>query len=767
MALAVRSLGPYEILGPLGAGGMGEVYRARDSRLQREVAIKVLRGLSGGSPDAVARFHREARAVAALSHPNILAIHDIGEENGVAYAVMELLEGETLRDRLVASAIPARKAVEYALQMAQGLAAAHDRGIVHRDLKPENVFLTKDGLVKILDFGLAMLSGAPGAPADVSQSPTAGTHPGVVLGTPGYMSPEQVRGRPIDHRTDLFALGAILYEMLTARRAFRADSPAEAMIAVLQEDPMASPTGAQIAPDLARIVAHCLEKEPGERFQNARDFAFALEALQVEPSGPATGAATGAVSGAVQAEASIAVLPFRNMSADRDAEYFSDGITEEIIGALSGIAPLRVAARTSSFAYKSKDTDVRQIGRELGVRTVLEGSVRQAGRRLRITAQLIDVTTGYHLWSERFDREMEDVFAVQDEIARAIAETLHVRLVGSADAPVVVRPTQDVEAYNLYLKGRYFLNLRRPKPAIAELEAAIDRDHRYAAAYLGLAEAYCFWGFYGGISTWEAYGRARWAADRAQELTPGTPEVHLSLGFIEHYFGWDTAREEREIRTVIEKTPRSTDGYFWLGLFLGCVGRVEESFEATRHGLALEPHNANLQTQLGWCFMYGRRYAEAVTELRKATALDPNAGFPAWSLGTAYQESGAYEEAIREFERSVEISQGNYSLYIGLLGGALARAGRRADAERVLTELVERAAREYVPPYDKALVLAPLGRTDEALDALERAYEERNSLLWFRIHLPIFEPLRSTPRFKALAERLARSAPIHGPVFRS
>ena len=335
MTLAARSLGPYEILGSLGAGGMGEVYRARDTRLEREVAVKVLPGLSGGSPDAIARFQREARAVAALSHPNILAIHDVGETNGVAYAVMELLEGETLRGRLAASAIPARKAVEYALQIAQGLAAAHDRGIVHRDLKPENLFLTRDGLVKILDFGLAVLS-TPSASADLSQSPTAGTQPGVVLGTPGYMSPEQVRGRPIDHRTDLFALGAILYEMLTARRAFRGDSPAETMIAVLQEDPMSSPTGTQIAPDLARIISHCLEKEPGERFQNARDFAFALEALQVEPSAPARPRSRPAGP----AETSIAVLPFRNMSADRDAEYFSDGITEEIINALTGIAPL-------------------------------------------------------------------------------------------------------------------------------------------------------------------------------------------------------------------------------------------------------------------------------------------------------------------------------------------------------------------------------------------------------------------------------------------
>jgi serine/threonine-protein kinase len=736
---------------------MGEVYRAHDTRLRRDVALKVLPAFLGGSPDAIARFHREAQAVAALSHPNILAIHDVGEVNGTAYAVMELLEGETLRGRLNASALPPRKAVEYALQIARGLAAAHDRGIIHRDLKPDNIFLTRDGLVKVLDFGLATLTGRPSRDADGSHAPTSGgTQPGVVLGTPGYMSPEQVRGRPVDHRTDLFALGAILFEMLTGRRAFHGESPAESMLAVLQEDPMARSTGAQIAPELSRIVSHCLEKEPAERFQNARDFAFALEAWQGEPSSsPAP-----SVSGASPAEASIAVLPFRNMSPDKDAEYFSDGITEEIISALTGIEPMRVAARTSSFAFKGKDTDVRQIGRELGVRTVLEGSVRQSGRRLRITAQLIDVASGYQLWSERFDREMEDVFAVQDEIARAIARTLHVRLVGSGDVPVVVPPTQDVEAYNAYLKGRYYLNLRQPRPAIAEFSAAIDLDHQYAAAYEGLADAYCFWGFYGGISTWEAYARARHAAEKAQELTPGSPEVHLAFALIEHYFGWDTDREERELRAVIEKDPKSSEGYFWLSLCLGMLQRSEESFEATRHGISLEPHNANLQCQLGWCYMYERRFAEALPEFKKAVALDPNAGFPCWSLGMAYQETGAYDEAIAAFERGVEITQGNHSLYISLLGGALARAGRTKDAERVLAELDERSTREYVPPFDRAIILAPLGRTDEALAALERAYEERNALLWFRIRFPNLDPLRASPRWQTLARRLARTARV-------
>ena len=506
---------------------MGEVYRARDSRLRRDVAIKVLPALSGGSPDAIARFHREIQAVAALSHPHILAIHDVGEDNGTVYAVMELLEGETLRSRLSASAIPARKAVDYALQISKGLAAAHDRGIVHRDLKPENVFLTDSGFVKILDFGLAMLSARPSADVELSQSPTMGTQPGIVLGTPGYMSPEQVRGRKVDHRTDLFALGAILYEMLTGRRAFHAQSPAEAMLAVLQEDPMASATSAQISPELGRIVSHCLEKEAAERFQSARDLGFALTAWE----SAATPSSAPAISGPSEpAEASIAVLPFRNMSADVEAEYFSDGITEEIISALSGIGPMRVAARTSSFAFKGKDTDVRQIGRELGVRTVLEGSVRKAGRRLRITAQLIDVASGYHLFSERYDREMEDVFAVQDEIARAIAETLQIRLTGKSDPAGVPPPTKDLVAYDSFLKGRYDWNLRRLRSAVAHFRAAVDRDPDYAAAHLALADSYAVWGFYGGIPCWEAFGRARMAAKTPRSSSPIPPACPFRSG---------------------------------------------------------------------------------------------------------------------------------------------------------------------------------------------------------------------------------------------
>jgi serine/threonine-protein kinase len=730
---------------------MGEVYRGRDMRLGREVAIKVLPSTVAQNRDALERFHREMRAVAALSHAHILSIHDVGEADGTAYAVMELLEGETLRGRLSASPIPPRKAVEYALQIAWGLAAAHDRGIVHRDLKPDNVFLTRDGVVKILDFGLAMLTARPSGDTNLSQSPTIGTQPGIVLGTPGYMSPEQVRGRPVDHRADLFALGAILFEMLTGRRAFRGGSPAEAMLAVLQEDPVHT-SGNLMAPDLARIVTHSLEKEPGERFQNARDLAFALEAWKGELSPSHLSA--------VAAEASIAVLPFRNMSADKDAEYFSDGMTEEIISALSRVETMRVAARTSSFAFKGKDTDIRQIGRELGVRTVLEGSVRQSGRRLRITVQLIDVGSGYHLWSERYDREMEDVFAVQDEIARAIAQTLHVRLLGQAEgAPVVDRPTRDLDAYDSYLKGRYDWNLRRMPSAVAHFRAAVDRDSDYAAAHRALADSYAVWGFYGGIPCWEAFARARTAAENASRVEPDSAGVHLSFGIIEHYYGWDTAREERELELSIEREPRSADPYSWLSLVRSLTGRFDDGLDAARKAVAREPHSGNAQSILGWVYAGSRRFAEAVPILEKAVSLEPEAAFPRWSLGLSQLYAGAASDAVRTLETAVTSTRREHSFQLALLSAALAADNRQADARSILLELETLAARSYVPPFDRAVALAALGERENALDAVERAYDERNALIWARIHLPMLDSLRGEPRFVTIVERLARRAP--------
>ncbi len=751
---AGQRLGPYEILAPLGAGGMGEVYRARDTRLERDVAVKILPQSLVADLDALARFEREARSVAALSHPNILAIHDFGYFGPVVYAVMELLEGETLRDKLV-SPLPSRKALEYAVQLAQGLVAAHDRGIIHRDLKPENIFVTRDGIIKILDFGLAKPSAAP-KPSDPEAPTAGGTRPGWIIGTAGYMSPEQARGDPADHRSDLFSFGAILYEMLAGERAFPGGSQIESLVAVMRDEPPPlSQPGRLIGPRIEDFVRHCLEKRPAERFQSARDLAFALRV--VERDAAATLAQADAAppsplpsSGAGVSPASVAVLPFRNMSADPQNEYFSDGMTEEIINALSAIRALKVTARTSSFAFKGRDEDVRGIGATLGVRHVLEGSVRQAGRKLRVTAQLIDVTNGYHQWSENFDRELEDVIAVQDEIARAIAETLKVTLLPTEEARLAARGTSNLDAYNHYLKGRYHFNRREPPRAIAEFERALSLDPNYVEAHTGMADSFCIYGFYGGVPTLEAFARARTSAERARQLDPDSADAHVSLGLVEHYYGWNFDRFERELRRAIELEPRSAAAYSWLGLNLAFRNRTDEALEVARRAAALEPLSANAQANVAFCSFGARRMEEAAAEFRRALHIDPEALYPLWALGLTCQILGRHDEAVESMRKAVERSGPEQTYHAALLAGACAAAGRRGEALEILHDLESRAREQYVPPYHLAFAHIPLGNLTEAFNCLERSALERNALGWWVTESAAFDGLRTHSRYPAL-----------------
>ena len=739
---------------------MGEVYRARDTRLERDVAVKVLPETMTSDVQALARFEREAKLVAALSHPNILAIHDIGKDSGVSYAVTELLEGETLRERMNAGTVPLRKAVDYARQIARGLGAAHGRGIVHRDLKPENVFVIADGQVKILDFGLAKQH-ASGEGGGSSESPTvARTMPGTILGTVGYMSPEQVRGEAADHRTDVFSFGAVLYELVFGSPPFRAETEVESMAAILREDPPLLARRGQAPAPLVGIVARCLEKRPEERFQSASDLAFVLGMFEDTsaagmPEEREASTTPSRRSAAVPARAttsdssrvSIAVLPFRNMSAEVENEYFSDGITEEIINALSKIEALRVASRTSAFAFKGKDQDVRGIGAELGVRTVLEGSVRRSGSRLRITAELVSVADGYQLWSERYDREMEDVFAIQDEISLAIANTLKVRLLTGEEGAVLERATEDVEAYNHYLKGKYFFNRRVPRQAIAEFERAIARDPGYVSAQTGLADAYCIFGFYGGIPTLDAFAKARAAATKAHELDPESPEVHVSLGLVEHYFGWNFEREDREFLRAIELAPRSAPAYSWLALHRSQHGDPEDARHFGRKATKLEPLSPNAYVNVAWTYFAERRFAEAERELRRGLAVDPEALYPLWACGLTLQMQERHEEAIAMFEKAVGLTERAQTWYLGLLGGGYGAAGRRPDALCVLEELRERSSREYVAPFHVAFTHIGLGDKDAAVAALELACEQRNALAWWPQWAPHYDSLRSHPRF--------------------
>jgi serine/threonine-protein kinase len=693
--------GPYEIVAPLGAGGMGEVYRARDPRLGREVAIKVLPSGSAHG-DRLARFVQEARTIAALSHPNLLAIFDVGTGDP-PYLVTELLEGETLRTRLARGPLTPTDAVAVGLQIAAGLAAAHGRGIVHRDLKPENLFVTTDGRVKILDFGLATTVATPDTAGVTAAVTAARTLPGVVLGTLGYLSPEQARARPVDHRTDLFACGAVLFEMLTGQRAFRGDSPADTLALLLHRSPSELSFGPTVPPGLADVVRRCLQQDPARRFQSAPALAHALEGISLEASRPIARPPTAA-------PASVAVLPFVNLSAAPDDQYFGDGLAEDLVNALARMPGLRVASRTSSFRYRGRDVDLRDAGRELGVRAVVEGSVRRAGSRLRLTVHLTDVEDGYHLWSERYDRELTEVFDVQDEMVSAIVAAIAPALVGE-DGRTAHRPTTNLQAYDLYLKGRHLWNQRSPTvvgAAIACFEGAIALDPGFAAAFAGLADCYSILRVYGWMPAAQAQPRALEAVRRALALDPQLAAAHRAQGIYTFHFEPRWRAAEESFLTALALDPSDAIGAATYGMFLATAYRGDEARAQLARAIELEPHAAQVHFLVAStaCALCDAEMAEH--HAARALELQPDALGPRWPQTVAMLMTGRHDEVVTLGEQIV--ARARAPIFVGVLAMIYARAGRLDDARRLGEELYERAGRgEYVSPASLLALALGLG----------------------------------------------------------
>jgi serine/threonine protein kinase/tetratricopeptide (TPR) repeat protein len=773
-------LGPYEILAPLGAGGMGEVYRARDTRLGREVAIKVLPDHLARDPDSLARFEREARAVAALAHPNILDIHDIGSESGFQYLVTELLEGESLRQRLTGSPLPWRTAVEIGLAVADGLASAHAHGIVHRDLKPENVFLTFDGRVKILDFGLARLE--PKKSTESSPTIATPTRTGTVMGTAGYMSPEQARGGHADPRSDIFSLGCILYEMATGKRAFFAGNAAETLVAILRDEPRDPGDLVPDLPDHLRLVIlRCLAKYPDSRFESARDLAFALKVAGTEsarsPLAPpakrrlarpifllaGAAAVTVLLISGVRAWFhrdgridSLAVLPFTNASQDPNAEYLSAGITESVINNLLQLRELRVIPRASVFEYKG-ERDPLKAGRALDVRAVLTGKVTQVGDSLVVQAELTDVKRGTELWGKRFEARLSDAFEVQENIAQEILKSLRLRLSGGDEERVAKRYTEDAEAYKLYLKGRLYWNRRTDdsiEKSIGFFQEAIARDPRYALAYAGLADSYLLVAFYGALPPKEVLPKAREAAMRALEIDRNLAEGHALLADLKYQFEWDWTGAEREFRRAIELNPNYSTAHQWYANYLAVLGRTKEACVEILRAENLDPLNPVISMDVGHtCYYTSGDYRKAIEQYRKVLELNPDFVLAHFYLGLAHVRRNDLADAVSEIEIVKHLAPGQPDP-IALLGYTYGIAGRRAEAEQALAELKSLSKRRYVSAFPLVWVYVGLGDRDRAFEWLEKAYEERAGRIVYVYGEPAFNPLRSDPRFRDLLRRL-------------
>jgi len=748
-------LGPYSICELLGVGGMGEVYRAQDTRLKRDVAVKVLPENLAENPEAHARFEREAQSVAALSHPNILAIHDFGREIGVSFAVMELLEGETLRARMDRAPLESAKALEIVREIVRGLAAAHDREIIHRDLKPENVFLTTGGLVKILDFGLAKVQAISISNGAETSAPTIGhSQPGVMMGTLSYMSPEQARGLPVDQRSDLFTMGVVLYEMLSGRKPFEGETSADVLGAILRDDP--PPCGGpqrSVSPALERVVGRCLEKDVRDRFQTAGDLLFALENIHDPDAEVSSFSSAPAVPIAEAMIRSVAVLPFANMSPDPEQEYFCEGMAEEVINALGTIEGLRVAARSSAFRFTGKALDIQEVGNALNVGSVLEGSVRTAGNRVRVTVQLVDVDNGFQIWSERYDRDMEDIFALQDEISDSIVQALQVQL-GTDVREDLDRPAASVEAYHLYLKGQHNWYKRERgslQKAADFFEQAIAVDPDYALAYAGLAISYCSLAFYG-MNPTIARARATAAVKRAAALAPGLAEVHAALGMVASWFAFDWETAEREYKAAVEANPSYALAHIWYGMALATLSRHDEAIAHAARAREVDPLSPYANTALGLAYVQAGRRTEALPLLEESVNIDADFLYTLWVLGSTYGALGRHDEAVAVFERAIALSGGS-SYYLSWLGWAYGNAGRRPEAEKILEQLTAGYPDDGIQPLMLMQVSSGLGDLDSAFAWLEKSVAQGDPAAGFMGFCPM-DPLREDPRFDRIRESL-------------
>jgi eukaryotic-like serine/threonine-protein kinase len=742
-----RTVSHFRILESLGAGGMGHVFKAQDLKLDRFVALKFMPFHPDSDQALTRRFIQEAKAASHLGHPNICAVHEIGEtDEGHLFIAMSYCDGETIKKKTDRGPLPLKEAIDICIQVAEGLDYAHSQGIIHRDIKPSNLIMGRDGLVKIVDFGLAKLTNDPVI-----------TSPGMMVGTLAYMSPEQARGELIDRSSDIWALGVLLYQLVTGLLPFDGPSGHAIVNSILTSNPpVITQLRRGVPKNLEQVVNKALAKEKQERYSTAGEMVRQLRAVlvQLEISERA-----GHPIDPLQ-QASIAVLPFTNMSSDAENEYFSDGLTEELISALSQLPDLRVVSRTSAFEFKGKAQNIRQIGERLNVATVLEGSVRKAGNKLRITAQLIKVADDGHLWAGRFDREIKDVFEIQDEIAQSIATTLKVKLLGKRDDRLIKDYANNLGAYHLYLKGRYHWNKRSSEgfqKALEYFQAALAESADFAPAYAGLADCYVEAANWGMMPAGEAWPKAKAMALKAVEIDPTLAEAYVPLGMARMIYEWDWSGAEREYLRAIELNPGYAAAHMQYSMYLVARGRLAEAHNEIRQAVDLDPLSIPLNSYLAGVFYYSREYDRSIDQCRKALELDSNDIELHVCLGLNYEQQSLFAESINSFETARALS-GGAPLILGVLGGVYAKSGARDKALEILDQLTAIARENYVAPGAWAMLYIGLNQLDEAFEWVARACDNHDTIVCYLAVGPTYDPLRFDPRFETMLERIGLAA---------
>jgi eukaryotic-like serine/threonine-protein kinase len=740
--LSAPTVGRFTGLVQIGRGGMGVLYKAFDPQLNRTVALKFLNTPTELDPVSKTRFLNEARAAAALDHPNVCTVFDIGAVGEKVYIAMAYVDGESLKHRIARAPISFDEGLEIGIQIALGLREAHSKGIVHRDIKPSNLLITSGGVVKIVDFGLALL------PTDKRVTEEAYS-----LGTPAYMPPEQVRGEVTDFRADLWSLGITLYETLSGDLPFLGESMPVLVQSILFEDvDWSRVAGIEPLARIESVLRKLLAKDRSDRYASTDELIENLKALSAPHSRRETSSLTD--------DRCIAVLPFVNLNREENTEYFSDGLTDELINALAQFEGLRVVSRRSAFQFKGQSVSIKSIGEQLKVPTVLEGTVRSAGNRLRVTVQLTNCADGFHLWSERFDREMRDIFELQDEITCGIVEKLKVNLTPQRITPPDSSSTKRLEAYDVYLEGKYNWNRQTEdgfNKAILCFEKATKVDPTFGAALAGLADAYTFLGFHGLAPSLQIFPKARAAAAKALEIDPTLPDANISMGYVKLYHDWNWKEAEEYLRRAVELNPSSAKAYYSLMLCLVQSGRFEEGRTALDKSLELDPFNMLYQTSAGWLEYYAKRPRVALEKLE--AALQHDQSYPElWvAMGAAYEQLGLFEKSIEHLEKAASI-YGKHPLVQAFLGSAYASAGKREKALEVIKRLEELSQSQYVPAVCPAIVYASLDDKEQAFAGFQAAAEARDAFLCWLNVLPINESLRQDARFIELQEQIGFSS---------